>query len=59
MWVDKMTDEQKREYGFVDLSISEMQRLGYTLNKSGWKKVQPSGHVRLWQGGEIRSIRAQ
>ncbi|MNI98073.1 hypothetical protein D3C73_1568430 [compost metagenome] len=59
MWVHKMTDEQKREYGFVDLSISEMQRLGYTLNKSGWKKVRPSGEVRLWQGGEIRSIRTQ
>ncbi|MNB81403.1 hypothetical protein D3C75_281850 [compost metagenome] len=59
MWVHEITDEQKREYGFVDLSISEMQRLGYVLAKNGWKKVQPSGHVRVRQGGQIRSIRTQ
>ncbi|GIP55912.1 hypothetical protein [Paenibacillus vini] len=59
MWVDQMTDEQKREYGFVDLSIYEMERLGYVLAKNGWKKVQPSDHVRVWQGGEIRSLRTQ
>lgn len=59
MWLHEMTDDQKREYGFVDLSISEMQRLGFTLTKTGWKKVQPSGHVRVWQGGQIRSVRTQ
>lgn len=58
MWVEKMTDEQKREYGFVDLSISELHRLGYVLAKQGWKKVHKSGYVRVWQGGQIRNIRA-
>ncbi|GIP10446.1 hypothetical protein J1TS5_26160 [Paenibacillus macerans] len=57
MWVHEMTDEQKREYGFVNLSISELQRLGYVLAKTGWKKVQPNGEVRVWQGGQVRVIR--
>ncbi|MFD1179520.1 hypothetical protein ACFQ3W_24930 [Paenibacillus puldeungensis] len=52
-----MTDEQKQKYGFVDLSIAEMQRLGYVLAKNRWKKVKPNGEVRVWQGGEIRIIR--
>lgn len=38
MWVHEMTDEQKREYGFVDLSIEEMQRLGYDIVPGGWVK---------------------
>ena len=59
MWVSDMTDEQKREYGFVDLSMSEMKRLGYVLAKNGWKKVQPNGEVRVWQGGKIHCLRNQ
>ncbi|MNN79685.1 hypothetical protein D3C81_1963490 [compost metagenome] len=39
MWVHEMTDEQKREYGFVDLNISEMNRLGYESENGNWKKV--------------------
>ncbi|MNH86353.1 hypothetical protein D3C73_388080 [compost metagenome] len=59
MWVEEMTDEQKREYGFFKLSMAEMSRLGYKPVLSGWKKVNKRGEVRVWQGGHIRSIRIQ
>ncbi|MNW43559.1 hypothetical protein D3C74_207600 [compost metagenome] len=57
MWVNEMTDEQKREYGFVKMSEHEMRQLGFKPVLGGWKVVEKSGHVRVWQGGQIRSIR--
>lgn len=56
MWVNDMTPEQKVEYGFVELSISDLHRLGYALTKQGWKKVETSGQVRVWQDGRLRII---
>ncbi|MNW49473.1 hypothetical protein D3C74_268920 [compost metagenome] len=59
MWVREMTGEQKREYGFVKMTVSSMAKIGYKPVSGGWKVVERRGEVRVWQGGEIRIIRAQ
>ena len=57
MWVSDMTDEQEREYGFVVLSIEEMRRLGYVIEKNRWKKVQTSDRVRrMSKSSGVRSV---
>lgn len=56
MWVNEMTPEQKLEYGFIELSIRDLQRIGYKHTKQGWEKVEPNGQVRVWQNGELRII---
>lgn len=58
MWVHEMTDEQKREYGILKMSEYQMRQLGFKPVLGGWKAVEKRGEVRVWQGGQIRSIRA-